>query len=144
VAISAIAISVVTPKNGTAPADAAEKRTHERSGCDADAERGLIQHDGAREAAARRSDDDREAGRDEQGITEAPACPEADYLCDAPRASCQGAEHHDQDEPRHQCAFRPDPAADPAGDQHRHSSDDEVAGEQQLHLRRTRVQLACQ
>jgi hypothetical protein len=47
-------------EEGPAPADPAELAAHERAECDADAERGLVEDDRARESAGRRRDDHRE------------------------------------------------------------------------------------
>ena len=83
VAISAIAIRTLTPKNGPrqlmSPSSAAEQRTDR----DAEAERGLVEDDRAGEAAAGRGHDDRERGRDEQRVAQAPAGPETDDAADA-------------------------------------------------------------
>ena len=82
-----------------APGDLAERAADERADRDAEAERGLVEHDRAREPAASRSDDDRERGGDEQCVPDAPASAEPDDLADRAGRPGQCGERHDQDEP---------------------------------------------
>ncbi len=124
-----------------APADAAQHGSDQRTGGDADPECGLVGHDRSRESATRRSDDDGQAGGDEQGIPQSPAGSEAHDLPDAARGAGERAEHHDEREPGHESALGADPAADPASDQHCDGRDDQVAGEEQFDLGRRGVQL---
>ena len=66
------------PEERPAPADLAERPAEQRADRDAEAERGLVQHDRAGEAAAGRRDDHRERGGDEQRVPDAPARAEPD------------------------------------------------------------------
>ena len=129
------------PVERAAPRDLAERAADQRADRDAEAEGGLVEHDGAREAARRRRDDDREGGRDEQRVADAPAGPELDDLADRARRARQPGEHHDQDQPGDHRRFGADPARHPVGEQHRDRGDHEVRREQERGLARRGVQL---
>jgi hypothetical protein len=55
-----MAISTDTPEERAAPADLAQGAAEQRPDGDAHAERRLVEHDGAGEAARGRGDDDRQ------------------------------------------------------------------------------------
>ena len=59
---------------------------------DAHAQRRLVQHDGPGEPAARRGDDHRQGGGDEQRVADPPAGPEPDDLADRGLGPGQRAE----------------------------------------------------
>ena len=82
-----------------APGDAAQQAAEQRAGGDAEAERGLVEHDRAGQAAARRADDDREGGGDEQRVAEPPAEPEAGDLEHRARGTGERAEHDHEARP---------------------------------------------
>ena len=117
-----------------APADVAEQPAEQWAAGDAKAEGCLVEHDRAAESAAGRADDDRKGRRDEQGVAQPPAGAEPDDLPDAAAGTGDRGEHNDQYQAGDQCAFGADATGDPAGDQHRHRGDHQVAGEQQLNL----------
>ena len=129
------------PEERAAPTDVAEEAAQERPDRDAETERGFVQDDRALEAAARRRDDDRERGRDEQRVAQAPAGAETDDAADASGRAGQCGERHDEHEASHQRALGADPARHPVRREHRHRRDHEIAREQQGDLRGRRVQL---
>ncbi len=127
-----------------APADPAEEAPEQRPRCDAQPERRLVEHDRAADPAARRADDDRQRGGDEERVAEAPAGAEAGDLRDRVRRARERAEHDHEREPAEQRALGPDPRRDEAGPEHRHAGDREVRREEHRHLARRRVEVLRQ
>jgi hypothetical protein len=119
-----------------APADRAELPAEQRPDGDAEAERGLVEHHGARDPAAGRADDHRQRGGDEEGVAEPPPGAQPDDRADAVRRTREGGEHDDERQAGKERALRADAAGDRARDEHRDPGDGEVAGEQELDLAR--------
>jgi hypothetical protein len=99
---------------------------------------------GPGETAAGRGHDDGEAGRDEQGVAQAPAGAETDNAADRVRRAGERGEHDDEDQADDQCALGADAAGYPTDYQHRDCGHDQIAGEQQRHLTRRGVEAAGQ
>lgn len=144
VATSATTIRPARSKEWTAPADSAEHSSDDRTGRNSNPDGRLVEIDRRADSATRRPNDRGQRGRDEQGVTNPPSGAKTNDLSNRSRAAGQRAEADDQHQSSDQRSLDTDPTRDCTGHQHRERHAQDVAGEQQFHLRRSYLQLPGQ
>ncbi|MPL74090.1 hypothetical protein SDC9_19900 [bioreactor metagenome] len=93
-----------------------------------------------RQQRRQRRDQNGQRGDHEKGIAQPPAGTEGDKLAHRARGAGERGEDHDQPGAEDQRRPRADPARDEARYQHHPRGDEEIGGEEQRHLRWSRIQ----